>query len=121
MLLIHRNYGPPGSNPRRGATSVGTLLNCSGFIVTLTVIGVQRAECSSHDFASRWYRTLSYRLRSQCEVAPLLLLTIRLDTFTGSNSFNVIFVRHCRSLSFQRASGVPIRPPLIPLSARMIP
>ncbi len=54
-------------------------------------------------------------------VAPLSLLTIRLETFTGSKSAKVRLVRHERSPSFQRASGVPISPPLSPLSARMIP
>ena len=59
-----------------------------------------------------------YRYRA---VAPLSLLTMRLDTFTGSKSFKIMFVRQLRSSSFQRASGVPMRPPLRPLSARMIP
>lgn len=54
-------------------------------------------------------------------VAPLSLLTMRLDTFTGSKSFKMMFVRQLRSSSFQRASGVPMRPPLSPLSARIIP
>ena len=53
--------------------------------------------------------------------APLSLLTMRLETFTGSKSDKVRLVRHARSESFQRASGVPIRPPLSPLSARMMP
>ena len=52
---------------------------------------------------------------------PAVVLTIRLDTFTGSKSDSVRLVRHERSVSFQRASGVPIKPPLSPLSARMIP
>ena len=55
------------------------------------------------------------------KAAPLSLLTMRLETFTGSKSDKVRLVRHARSLSFQRASGVPISPPLSPLSARMIP
>lgn len=54
-------------------------------------------------------------------VAPLSLLTMRLETFTGSKSDRVRLVRQARSLSFQRASGVPISPPLSPLSARTIP
>jgi len=54
-------------------------------------------------------------------VAPLSLCTIRLDTFTGSKSARVRLVMQDRSLSFQRASGVPISPPLSPLSARMMP
>ena len=54
-------------------------------------------------------------------VAPLPVSIMRLDTFTGSKSDKWRLVRHARSLSFQRASGVPIRPPLIPLSERMIP
>ena len=54
-------------------------------------------------------------------VAPLLLLTIRLETFTGSKSAKVRLLRHDRSVSCQRASGVPINPPLSPLSARMMP
>jgi hypothetical protein len=54
-------------------------------------------------------------------VRPLSALTMRLDTLTGSKSASVKLVRHWRSVSFQRASGVPMRPPLSPLSARMIP
>ena len=54
-------------------------------------------------------------------VAPLSLLTIRLETLTGSKSAKVKLVMQERSASFQRASGVPISPPLSPLSARMIP
>ncbi len=54
-------------------------------------------------------------------VAPLSFLTIRLETFTGSKSASVRLVRQDKSVSFQRASGVPISPPLSPLSARMMP
>ena len=44
-----------------------------------------------------------------------------LHWFTGSKSERIRLVRHDKSASFQRASGVPISPPLSPLSARMIP
>ena len=45
-------------------------------------------------------------------VCPLVFDTIRLETFTGSKSESLRLLRHARSLSFQRASGVPIRSPL---------
>ena len=54
-------------------------------------------------------------------VAALSGLTMIEDTFTGSKSLKVRLVRHDNCESLQRASGVPIRPPLIPLSARMMP
>lgn len=54
-------------------------------------------------------------------VLLLLLSTMSELTFTGSKSLSVRLVRHLRSSSFQRVSGVPMRPPVSPLSARMIP
>ncbi len=54
-------------------------------------------------------------------VKPLSGLTIRLETLTGWKSASTSWLRQARSASFQRESGVPIRPPVIPLSARMIP
>lgn len=57
----------------------------------------------------------------QCAVSPLSALTIKELTLTGSKSAKVMFVRQERSSSFQRLSGVPINPPVSPLSARMIP
>ena len=49
-------------------------------------------------------------------VAPLVSVTIKLETFTGSKSASVRLVRQERSLSFQHASGVPINPPPLPSS-----
>jgi len=65
-----------------------------------------------------------FRFRSSADygcVWPLEFVTIRLETLTGSKSERVRLIRHARSWSFQRASGVPINPPLSPLSARMMP
>lgn len=71
---------------------------------------VARVACSPR-WGSRPYRT----------VAPLSELTINELTFTGSKSARLILVRQDRSSSFQRLSGVPINPPVSPLSARMMP
>jgi hypothetical protein len=54
-------------------------------------------------------------------LSPLSALTWTELTLTGSNLDKVKFVMHDRSVSFHRASGVPIIPPVNPLSARMIP
>jgi hypothetical protein len=54
-------------------------------------------------------------------VAALSGFTMIEDTLTGSKSLKVRLVRHDNCESLQRASGVPIRPPLIPLSARIMP
>jgi hypothetical protein len=54
-------------------------------------------------------------------VAALSELTMIEDTLTGSKSLKVRLVRHDNCESLQRESGVPIRPPLIPLSARIMP
>jgi hypothetical protein len=60
-------------------------------------------------------------VENQCVVAPLSALTIKELTLTGSKSARMTFVKQERSSSFQRLSGVPINPPVSPLSARMIP
>ena len=54
-------------------------------------------------------------------VNPLFGLTIRLDTLTGWKSASTSWLRQAKSASFQRESGVPMRPPDCPLSARIIP
>ena len=59
--------------------------------------------------------------RSYRAVAPLSGVTIRELTLTGSKFASVSWVKQVRSSSFQRVSGVPMSPPLIPLSARMMP
>jgi hypothetical protein len=61
------------------------------------------------------------QLANQCVVAPLSVLTIKELTLTGSKSARVTFVKQERSSSFQRLSGVPINPPVWPLSARILP
>ena len=54
-------------------------------------------------------------------VAPLSGLTCRELTLTGSKSDKVKFLKHERSVLFHLASGVPIKPPVWPLSARIMP